>query len=342
MSNRVTMADVAREAGVSLMTVSRVVNHKADVSSSTRHRVLQIIQQLNYRPSDIARGLATQRTGTLGLVVPDIANPFFSAVARGVEREAHAHNYSVFLCNTDEDPQRECALLATLDEKRVDGIIVCSSRLPDHDLHAMLSRHPAAVLVNRSLASAGLRFPGVDRSKISAVMADDEHGGYLATRHLLQRGHRAIAFLAGPENSYSGWRRAQGYHMALAEARVAADPGWERHCAPIVEAGTRAARRLLHEHSELTALFCYNDLVAVGALRACVDLGYGVPSQVAIVGFDDISLAALVTPSLTTCRVPREDLGTHAMRLLLDQLEEGAVEPCEVLLQPELVIRSSA
>ena len=213
MSNPVTIADVAREAGVSSMTVSRVVNDKADVSPATRQRVLEVIQRMGYRPSGIARGLATQRTGTLGLVVPDVANPFFSDVARGVEHGAYAEGYNVFLCNTEEDPERELAVLKSLEEKRVDGLVLCSSRLDDNELEQVVARHPTAVLVNRQLVGEHVR----------SVMVDDEAGGKLATEHLLDAGHGAVGFLAGPEVSHSGRQRAKGYRAALAAARVPSD-----------------------------------------------------------------------------------------------------------------------
>jgi LacI family transcriptional regulator len=326
------MADVAREAGVSLMTVSRVINHKDDVSSTTRQHVLKVIERLGYRPSGIARGLVTQRTGTLGLVVIDVANPFFADVARGAEEQAYAGGYNVFLCNTDEDPQRELAVLQSLEEKRVDGVVLCSSRLDGDELHAALAHHPAVVLVNRRLENDG----------VSTVLVDDVAGGQAATQHLLRTGHLAIGFLAGPPASRSGRERTKGYRAALASAGLPCDPVWVRHCSPVVHSGCEAARQLLTTHPELTALFCYNDLVAVGALQACAHLGRKVPDDLAIVGFDDIPLAALVTPSLTTCRVPRYELGAQAMRLLLDQIA-GCLNGCEeVLLRPELVIRASA
>ena len=151
MSNRITIADVARMVGVSMMTVSRVVNNKVDVSPETRQRVLHAIEVLGYRPSGIARGLATQHTGTLGLVVPDIANPFFAEIARGVEHVAHAQSYNVFLCNTEENQDRELAVLNSLAEKWVDGIILCSSRLDNSTLIQVIQSHPAVVLVNRRL-----------------------------------------------------------------------------------------------------------------------------------------------------------------------------------------------
>jgi LacI family transcriptional regulator len=332
MARRVTMSDVAREAGVSLMTVSRVVNDKGEISAATRQRVLDVIEKLNYRPSSIARGLVTQRTGTLGLVVPDISNPFFSDVARGAEQEAYAEGYNVFLCNTEEDTQRELAVLQSLEEKRVDGVVLCSSRLGHDELRVALADHPAVVLVNLRL----------DEEHVGMVLLDDETGGRMATQHLLQAGHRTVGFLAGPPTSQSGRQRAKGYHAALAAAGLPHNSDWVRHCSPMVTGGQEAARELLNDHPELSALFCYNDLVAVGALQACADLGHRVPDDLAVVGFDDIPLAALVTPPLTTCRVPRYELGLHSMRLLLDHISDCPGECKEVVLQPELIVRASA
>jgi LacI family transcriptional regulator len=332
MPNRVTMADVAREAGVSLMTVSRVVNNKGDVSPATRQRVLEIIEQLGYRPSSIARGLVTQRTGTLGLVMPDVANPFFADVARGAEHVAYAEGYNVFLCNTDEDTQREVAVLQSLEEKRVDGIVLCSSRLDDSQLRTLLGRHPTVVLVNRRLEGAS----------VGTVLINDEAGGRAATRHLLRAGHRAVGFLAGPPTSRSGRQRAKGYRAALAAADLPYNSAWVRHCSPVVEGGQETACQLLTVCPELTALFCYNDLVAVGVLQACADLGRQVPDDLAVVGYDDIPLAALVTPPLTTCRVPRYEMGAQAMRLLLNQIDGCPGECDQIVLPSELIVRASA
>jgi LacI family transcriptional regulator len=336
MARRVTMSDVAREAGVSLMTVSRVVNDKGEVSPATRQRILGIIEQLGYRPSGIARGLATQRTGTIGLVVPDISNPFFSEVARGAEHEAYAAGYNVFLCNTEEETQRELAVLQSLEEKRVDGVVLCSSRLDRDVLREALSHHPAVVLANRRLQ------PTYGDNEVGVVMLADLDGGRIATQHLLNSGHQMVGFLAGPSASRSGHERAKGYRTALCAAHSAHHPGWARHCSPTVNGGREAARELLIDQPELTALFCYNDLVAVGALQACADLGRTVPDDLAVVGFDDIPLAALVTPPLTTCRVPRYELGAQAMRLLLDHINDCPGECTDIVLGPELIVRASA
>jgi LacI family transcriptional regulator len=336
MPQRVTMADVAREAGVSLMTVSRVVNHKDGISEATRQRIQGIIDRLGYRPSDIARSLATDRTGTIGLIVIDNANPFFSEVARGVEHIAHAEGYNVFLCNTEEDTQRELAVLRSLEEKRVDGLVLCSSRLADAELSAALANHPAVVLVNRCL----------DDARVGSIEVDDVKGGQLAGEHLIARGHKAIGMLAGPQNSYSGRQRTDGYRAALAAASLPYRPEWTRHCLPFVESGYRAAYDLLTAHPALTALFCYNDLSAVGALQACRALNRRVPDDLAVMGFDDIPLASWVTPTLTTCRLPMYDMGRQAMYLLLDHINRASREDesfeRHIVIEPELVIRASA
>jgi LacI family transcriptional regulator len=336
MAHRVTMADVAREAGVSLMTVSRVVNNKDDVSLTTRQHVQAVIERLGYSPSGIARGLATRCTHTLGLVVPDVANPFFSDLARGAEHVAYAAGYNVFLCNTDEDPERDLAVLQSLEEKRVDGVVLCSSRLDDNDLRRVLNRHPAIVLVNRRWEAAS------EEDGVGVVMIDDEAGGRMAAQHLLDTGHRAVGLLAGPPASRSGRLRVKGFHAVLVAAGLSNNSTYVRPCSPTVEGGREAVRELLTAEPELTALFCYNDLVAIGALHACVDLGRSVPDDVSVVGFDDIPLAALVTPSLTTCRVPRYEMGGQAMQLLLDQINSYREGYREIVMQPELILRASA
>ena len=344
---RTTIEDVARAAGVSRQTVSRAINDLGEISPRTRARVLRIAEEMGYRPSSIARGLATRRTRTLGLVIPDVANPFFSDVARGAEHEGYGGGYNVFLCNTDEDPERELAVLRSLEEKRVDGVVLCSSRLDDDELRRVVARQSAVVLVNRRLE------PARAENGVGIVMLDDVAGGRMATQHLVDGGHRAVGFLAGPPASRSGRSRAEGYRAACAAADLSYSPAWTVPCPAGVDGGHQAARELLTARPELTALFCYNDLVAVGALRACADLGRQVPDDLALVGFDDIMLAALVTPPLTTCHVLRYELGVQAMRSLLNQIggcpdranqgPEAEQNPCaEIVLRPELVVRASA
>jgi LacI family transcriptional regulator len=333
MPNRITMTDVAHAAGVSLMTVSRVVNEKEDVSSETRQRVLDVIHKLGYRPSSIARGLATRRTGTLGLVVPDIDNPFFSGIVRGAENQAYAEGYSVFLCNTNEDPQRELAVLQSLEDHFIDGLMLCSSRLEPDTLREAVSHFPTVVLVSRQ----------IDEACTGTLLIDDEMGGRLAAEHLLQAGHTKIGFISGPQVSHSGKWRLKGYCSALQDSGIGIKDGWITYCAPVVEEGRRATLKLLENYPELTAVICHNDLVAVGAIHACSELSRILPNQLALIGFDDIPMASVVTPALTTCRVPREELGTQAMGLLLRQIEDCQDRDIKnILIRPELIVRASA
>jgi LacI family transcriptional regulator len=328
---RVTIDDVADLAGVSYQTVSRVINDRPDVSDATRERVQKIIDEIGYRPSHIARSLATARTATIGLVVPDISNPFFSVLARGAEQVASERGFTVLLSSTAEDVSREVEVLHMLDERYVDGVIVCGFRQTDDLLRQALAQFKAVVLVNRKLE--GRSFP--------AVLVDDVLGGYLVTQHLLEQGHTAIGFLTGPANSYSGARRLEGYYKALAEVDIEPDPDWIRHCTPTYIHGQEAAQKFVGAHPELTALFCHNDLVALGALRGCNELGLDVPEDMAVAGFDDIMMAGIVTPALTTCHVPREELGRLAALMLLDCIEKKVKDCGEVLVRPELTIRAS-
>ena len=336
MASRVTMSDVAQRAGVSLMTVSRVINNKGDVSSETRQRVQEVIEELGYRPSGIARSLAGGQTYTIGLVVPDIANPYFSGVAHGVAQVANEEGFGVLLCDCEEQPERELAALDVLEEKRVDGVIVAAPRSTKDELLPVLKHHPNAVVVNRL-------FDSHDTSiAVGYVLNDDRAGGYMITRHLLGQGYEAVGFLAGPKNSFGSIQRLVGYQAALKEGGVDFDPDLVRHCPPTVEGGRQAATRLLQERPEIRALFCFNDLVAIGVLQCCPYLGRQAPDDLAIIGYDDIPMASWVTPALTTCHVAFEEMGRRAVQLLIEHIS-GCTERCEnIVMKPELIIRASA
>jgi LacI family transcriptional regulator len=329
--NRITIADVAREAGVSRQTVSRVLNDKSEISASTRESVMRVIERLGYSPSGIARSLATNKTLTVGLVVPDITNPFFPEIARGVEDVARERGYEMFLCNSVEDPGREEDVLRALEDKRVDGTIICSSRLSEERLFPRLRQQRAVVLVNR-LAPPELA---------GTVRVEDAEGTVQAVNHLLDNGRRVIGFLGGPPNSHSARERARGYTMALSARNQDLEPDLMRACPPNPEGGYEAAIELLSERSDTDGLVCYNDLVAVGALRAGAELGLHVPEDLAVVGCDDIMFAGLLSPALTTLRVPKYDIGASAARMLLDRIA-GLRGESEIVLEPELVVRESA
>jgi LacI family transcriptional regulator len=284
---RVTIKDIAREAGVSPQTVSRAINDKGEISPQTQDRILRIAERLGYRPNSIARSLATRRTQNIGLVIPDVANPFFAGIARGIEDAAHQANYNVFLCNTDENVDRENSAIQSLEAQRVDGIILSSSRLSEQQLLNLAERYQPLVLINRR----------IDHPQTGCVLVDDAKSAAEAVHYLLQLGHRNIGLLAGPEVSHSSRERVRGYREAMRPYADTVPARWQAHCPPQVEGGRVFALDLLRRAPELTALLAYNDLVAVGALRACAELGRRVPQDCAIVGCDDVPLAALVSPA---------------------------------------------
>jgi LacI family transcriptional regulator len=336
MPYRVTMSDVAREAGVSLMTVSRVINDKGEISPETKKRVQEVIEELGYRPSSIARSLAGGQTYTIGLVVPDIANPYFSGMAHGIAEVAYAEDFSVLLCDCEENPERELAMLAVLEEKRVDGVVLAAPRAPSEKLIPLLARHSNAVVVNRFFNEASLS------NELGFVVNDDEAGGYMVMKCLLEHGHTDIGFLAGPQTSSGSFLREQAYAKVLQEFKVEYKPELIRHCPPTVDAGRKTAIQLLQEHPEISAMFCFNDLVAIGALQCCLALGRKVPGDLAITGYDDIPMASWVTPSLTTCRVTFDEMGRAATRLLIKHIRERSQNYDSVILEPELIVRESA
>lgn len=328
---KVTISDVAKEAGVSTMTVSRVLNGKGELRADTRKRVMRAIEKLNYRPSAIARSLATRRTRTIGLTVPDITNPFFPEIVRGAEEAAWQAGYTIVLSNTVEDLERETAAIERLEDNRVDGVILCSARLPMDRLLPLLKHHSNAVLVNRAAPSEA----------IGTVQIDDTYGTMRAVHHLLASGHSKIGLLAGPPASQSAAKRLRGFIDAHETTGQQVDTSRIEPCFPNEDGGVRAAKALLERHPRLEALVCYNDLVAVGALQACAELGINVPDDLAIIGCDDIRLASLVRPALTTLRADKRQLGERAVTMLIDMLA-GRSQPQTVIIKPELIVRQSA
>jgi len=332
MKPRITIEDVARAAGVSRQTVSRAINNKGEISPATRQRVMEAVRTLGYRPSRMARGLATQRTYTVGLVVPDITNPFFPEVARGVHDVAGREDYSVFLCNTDESPEEELRVLHSLAAQPVEGILLFGSRISDDDLFAFVEHFHPMVVLNRYLEHPG----------VSPILVDNQRGAELAVGYLANQGHTAIGMLAGPVTSPSSHQRVEGFRLAmesrglpLFESKIVSGP-------PTIEGGCQAARRLLTESPQVTALFAYNDLIALGAVQACHDLGRRVPADCAVVGFDDIRLAAMVSPALTTIRVDKYALGQQAMTRLLAMFDNPDATAPPISIGVELVVRESA
>lgn len=328
----ITMRDVARKADVSIKTVSRVVNDQGEISADTRQRVLAVINELGYRPNMVARGLVTQRTYTVGLVVTNITNPFFPEVARGVQDVARAHDYNVFLCNSDESQQEELRHLHSLAAQAVDGIIIFPCYETHNNLTTFAEEYRPIVTINHLC----------EHPNIGMVLTENYQGARLAVDYLISKGHHEIAMLAGLEVSPQRGRRVHGFLDALADHGL---PVIEQRLlagVPTWESGYETTMRFLTQDPQVTAIFAYNDLLALGAVQACKELGRRVPADCAIVGFDDIQLASLVTPPLTTVRLDKYLLGQQAMTRVLAMLDQPEEVYPPVVLDVELIIRESA
>jgi LacI family transcriptional regulator len=327
-----TIKEVARSAGVSVATVSHVLNNTRYVSPQLAERVLDAASELGYTPDGRARSLRLRKTQTIGLIVPDV-NPFFAELARIIEDQGFAAGYTTILGNADGHPDRERKYLETLISKRVDGLILASTLHNAEALEVLIARSGTpVVLVDREL-----EFPGVD-----VVLADNLGGGHAATKHLLGLGHTRIACITGPSELAPSSGRAEGYRRALAEAGV--EPASEHVVRGdfTFAAGREAMRSILDADDTVTAVFAANDLAAIGAMSTLADRGLSVPGDVSVVGFDDAFPAALVAPPLTTVRQPLVEMGLTAVSLLLARMRgdaEGRVE--RRLLSTKLIVRKS-
>jgi DNA-binding LacI/PurR family transcriptional regulator len=320
-----TIRDVARAAGVSQATVSRALSMPELVRPDTRARVEEAARRLGYRPNRAARGLITGRTGNLGLIVPDLANPFFASVVKGVQAAALAADYSVFIADTDEEAGAEADLLRAL-AKQVDGIILCSPRAPDEDL-AGVGEDTTVVLMNRR---AGER---------ASVTVDNADGMRQALEHLAALGHRRVAYAAGPRTSWSNGQRERGLRQAADAGEV--DLVHLGHFPPQFEGGVAAAD--LAVASGATAVIAYNDLVALGLLSRLGARGIAVPEALSVVGCDGIAMSAMSHPALTTVSVPKRSAGRATVGLLLSMLDsDGAAgPPAHRELPTQLIVRDT-
>jgi len=331
MSLAATIRDVARLAGVSKSTVSRVLNGDPNVSDESRSAVMAAIKEVRYTPNALARGLSTRKTGTIGLIISDITNPFHAEVARGVEDLAADYESNVILCNTDGRPKKEAAYVDLLLEKRVDGIIFTSVKMDESDVTELRAKRVPFVFAGRTL-------PDVDAD---SVVVDNVLGGFQATNHLLGLGHRKIAYIAGPSHVSASVDRYEGYCQALRKAGVEPDPEFVAEGDFRQEGGYRAMSLLLSRGLPVTAVFAANDYMAIGALEAILEGGRKVPEDIAVVGFDDILFAGLHLVQLTTVAQPKYDMGAIAARILFERISSSSKDRPwhRVVLPPRLVIR---
>lgn len=328
----VTIKDVAREAGVSLGTASQALRGRPSVREETRRRVTAVAARLRYQPSAVARGLVTRRTNTIGLLISDLTNSFFIRAVRSIEAAAQAHGYTVILCHSDEEPSKEAAHLRVLMERRVDGIILATTAATREAFREVRRQGIPLVFFDRPV-------PGV---AASSVMVDGREGGRLAAEHLLGLGHRRIAIIHGPLLRAHGARRLQGYREALQRAGIPEDPGLVREGTFKPDSGYALAHSLLDRAPGPTALFCTNNLLTLGALRAVQERGVCIPRDLSLLGYDDMEWWGLTHPPLTVVAQPVHDVGQEAVRLLLRHMERGGRGRAQhVVLKPELVVRDS-
>ena len=325
----VTVHDVARAAGVSISTVSRALASPERVAAETRDRVTRVATELGYRPNQAASGLRMGRTHAVGLLVPDLENPYFATVTKAVQARARAEGYEVFVADSDEDPDVEAELIGAL-AARTDGLLVASPRSDDAELRAALVG-VTAVLANRELAGG----PDTETPEIPCVSVDDADGVAQALGHLYALGHRKVGVAAGPSSSWSGGRRVAGLKAAAEQRDVElVELGTFQ---PYFAGGTQAADYALA--SGVTAVVAFNDLMALGILDRLRHRGVDVPGEMSVVGFDDVQLATLVSPALTTVHAPLARLGRRAVDLLLARLRGGTSASSQ--LPVELTIRGS-
>jgi LacI family transcriptional regulator/LacI family repressor for deo operon, udp, cdd, tsx, nupC, and nupG len=333
---RVSIKDVARAAGVSHSTVSRALRDSPLISQATRIRIQWLADEMGYVPNSVAQSLQMSRSGTIGLAVTTLSDPYFADIAEGIDEVACRAGFSIFVTSSHNDPETEIRAIETFHRRRVDGIIVASSRLSGLYAQRLERIHVPVVLINQNAEDSSSLF--------SSVAVDEVAGARLAVEHLLACGHRRIGYLGMGNRLRSNQRRLTGYRQAMANAGIDPPDDWmlivpdevaEEY--GDVNAGQAAFPQLYA--TGVTAVLCYNDRTATGALIACRDQDLCVPLSCSIVGFDDIELAGYVTPPLTTIAQPKRDMGRRAMQMVLNLMNERPVT--DQVMIPDLVVRQS-
>jgi LacI family transcriptional regulator len=330
----VTIRDVARVANVHPGTVSRALNEdtRALVNPETADRVLRAADELGYRPNRIARGLKTSRSHTIGVLIPDITNPLFPPILRGIEDRLDEAGYTSLMVNTDNDPEREALYLDAMRGRQVDGFISATARLDRELLVELAAAGTPLVLVNRSL----------EDGSVPAVTVDDRRGIALAVEHVVGLGHERVGHVAGPQNLSTGHLRHLGFIEAMRSAGLDAAAEQIRFGDYFTEEeGARASDELLEAAPGVTAIVAGNDLMAIGCYDTLEKRGLRCPDDISIVGFNDMPFIDKLRPPLTSVRIPQREIGQVAAELLLEQLGGGAEAPTEILLEPTLMLRGS-
>jgi LacI family transcriptional regulator len=328
----VTIYDVAREAGVSMATVSRVVNNNPNVKPQTRKKVFEAIERLGYRPNAVARGLASKKTTTVGVVIPDISNSIFAEVARGIEDIANMYHYNIILCNADKKKEKEIRVINTLLEKQVDGLLFMGGIVTEDHIQAFRTSSVPVVLCGTK--DEAQTMPSVD--------IDHEQAAFDAVNVLIANGHKDIAMISGTlQDPANGYARYQGYKKALETAGIPIREEYVRVGNYRYESGSEATKYFLELSSRPTAIFSATDEMAIGAIHAIQDFGLSVPDDIAVISVDNIRMASMVRPLLTTVAQPMYDIGAVSMRLLTKLMNKETMENMQVILPHEIIKRNS-
>ena len=325
-----TILDVARIAGVSRTTVSRYLNGYLDRNSKTARKIRQVIEELNYRPNLLARSLRSTISRSVAVIVPDLRNPFYPELLSGVEMSLAQHGIQVFVGQSTNDALREPEMLQNYSARQVDGIVyVSATSEPSAVLRDIAESIPTIILDEE-----------VSGFEESTVRVDHEMGLYKATKYLLDMGHRRLAYIAGPPQLKTTELRIKGMQLALSELPNTAEVEVV-HGTYQISTGGMWAEHLMHDPHPPTAILCANDLVALGVHRKLYEMGISVPSTISIIGFDDIFLSKMVSPTLTTLRQPLEQLGRAVTENLIEVIRSGSSHGTRTILAPELVVRES-
>lgn len=336
---RVTIRDIARKTGLSASTVSLVLNKKSQrISQKTKDLVLKTAEEMHYCPNQIAIGLITKKTNTLGLIIPDIANMFFAEIAKGAEAECQKCGYSLMLCNTNDNPQKDIDYTRVLLSKGVDGILftmaVSSQACKNtHCVQMLQQAEKPFVLVDRTVEQPGAALPA------PSVLVDNELGGYLATRHLLEFGHRKIGFISGPMGELSSQKRLFGYIRALQEFEVSFSPTLTKVGDYHTTTGFQLSADLLKQG--VTAIFACNDLMAYGIYKQASLQGLRIPDDISVVGFDDLQFSQYMQVPLTTLKQPAYRIGESAVQKIIQLIEHPGQAQSNIEFKPELIVRKS-
>src|SRR5690625_1032903 len=325
-----TIRDVARKAGVSVATVSRVINNKGKIADDTKKTVLEAIDELSYKPNIVARGLSTRRSYAVAFILPTITNPFFPEMAKAVEDVARENGYKVLLCNTDDRRDILKDYLHTLGSQYIDGIIINSLNLVKEDLEELSQMGIPVVMMDRVL----------EDQNFTSITVNNREGGRMATEHLLDVGCKRVAHISGLETDFNAQYRLWGYRDIVSE-KPWFDPSWIGQAEFSVQSGYEVAKEIFTRHNDVDGIFCSNDLIAIGALKAASEWGKSVPNDLAIVGFDGIGMSGLTIPGITTIQQLVYYMGELAMKELLKKIEEKDAEAKHYELGVELVLRES-